>query len=146
MTERPRRRGYRLHAPDSPEAGALLTERGLTRADLDHAIAELARTEGIADPDHRRHQRRRRVRHPPGGLAARPARCLRRAVHPAAVAPGPGAARARAPGQHGQVPRGRHPAGLTGPAYATLRRRGPAARRRSLRSNSSTSAVPHQTV
>jgi hypothetical protein len=40
--------GYRLHAPDSPEAEALLTERGLTRADLDHAIAELARTEGIA--------------------------------------------------------------------------------------------------
>jgi hypothetical protein len=42
-----RRRRYRLHAPDSPEAEALLTERGLTCADLDHAIAELARTEGI---------------------------------------------------------------------------------------------------
>ena len=48
IIETPRRRGYRLHAPDSPEAEALLTERGLTRADLDHAIAELERTEGIA--------------------------------------------------------------------------------------------------
>jgi hypothetical protein len=43
-----KRPGYRLHTPDSPEAGALLTERGLTRTDLDHAIAELERTEGIA--------------------------------------------------------------------------------------------------
>jgi hypothetical protein len=48
MTGIPRRRGYRLHPPDSPEAEALLSERGLTRADLDHALAELARTEGIA--------------------------------------------------------------------------------------------------
>ena len=48
IIERPRRRGYRLHAPDSREAEALLIERGLTRADLDHAIAELERTEGIA--------------------------------------------------------------------------------------------------
>jgi hypothetical protein len=44
----PRRGGYRLHPPDSPEAEALLSERGLTRADLDHAIAELEHTEGIA--------------------------------------------------------------------------------------------------
>src|ERR671919_1942799 len=44
----PRRRGYRLHAPDSPEAEALLTERGLTRADLDHALAQLEHIEGIA--------------------------------------------------------------------------------------------------
>ena len=43
-----RRRGYRLYAADSPEAEALLHERGLTRADLDHALAELERTEGIA--------------------------------------------------------------------------------------------------
>jgi hypothetical protein len=42
-----RRRGYRLHAPDSPEAEALLSERGLTRTDLDRAIAELTRTGGI---------------------------------------------------------------------------------------------------
>jgi hypothetical protein len=48
MTGIPRRRGYQLHPPDSPEAKALLIERGLTCADLDHAIAELARTEGIA--------------------------------------------------------------------------------------------------
>jgi hypothetical protein len=43
----PRRRGYRLHAPDSREAEALLIERGLTRPDLDRALAELERTEGI---------------------------------------------------------------------------------------------------
>jgi hypothetical protein len=48
MIGTPRRRGYQLHAQGSPEAEALLNERGLTRADLDHAIAELARTEGIA--------------------------------------------------------------------------------------------------
>jgi hypothetical protein len=47
MIERPRRRGYQLHAPDSPEAEALLTEQGLTRPDLDQALAELARTQGI---------------------------------------------------------------------------------------------------
>jgi hypothetical protein len=45
---RPRRGRYQLHAPDSPEAEALLTERGLTRADLDRALAELERIEGIA--------------------------------------------------------------------------------------------------
>jgi hypothetical protein len=43
----PGRRGYRLHAPDSAEAEALLIERGLTRADLDHALDELERTEAI---------------------------------------------------------------------------------------------------
>jgi hypothetical protein len=43
----PRRRSYRLHAPDSLEAEALLSERGLTRADLDHALATRERTEGI---------------------------------------------------------------------------------------------------
>ena len=48
IIERRTRRGYRLHAPDSLEVEALLIERGLTRADLDQAIAELARTEGIA--------------------------------------------------------------------------------------------------
>jgi len=40
--------GYRLHPPGSPEAEALLSERGLTPANLDHALAELERTEGIA--------------------------------------------------------------------------------------------------
>jgi hypothetical protein len=48
MIGTPRRRGYQLHAQGSPEAEALLTERGLTRADLDGALAELERTEGIA--------------------------------------------------------------------------------------------------
>ena len=47
IIERPRRRGYQLYAPHSPEAEALLIERGLTRPDLDRALAELARTEGI---------------------------------------------------------------------------------------------------
>ena len=42
-----RRPGYQLHPPDSPEAEALLIERGLTRIDLDRALAELARSEGI---------------------------------------------------------------------------------------------------
>jgi hypothetical protein len=47
MIETPMRRGYQLHAPDSPEVDALLIERGLTRTDLDRALAELARTKGI---------------------------------------------------------------------------------------------------
>ena len=33
---------------DSPEAEALLIERGLGRAELNHALAELERSEGIA--------------------------------------------------------------------------------------------------
>ena len=33
--------------PDSPEAGALLAEQGLSQADLDRALAHLERTEGI---------------------------------------------------------------------------------------------------
>ena len=48
MIETPPRRGYQLHAPESPEAEALLVEQGVTRANLDHALAELQRTEGIA--------------------------------------------------------------------------------------------------
>jgi len=48
MTGIPRRRGYQLHPPGSHEAEALLIERGLSQADLDHALAELERTEGIA--------------------------------------------------------------------------------------------------
>jgi hypothetical protein len=47
IIERPRRRGYQLHAEGSPEAEALLIERGLTRPDLDRALAELACTQGI---------------------------------------------------------------------------------------------------
>jgi hypothetical protein len=38
--------GYRLYAPGSPEAGALLAERGLGPADLERALARLERTEG----------------------------------------------------------------------------------------------------
>ena len=38
--------GYRLYAPDSTEAGALLAEQGLNPADLDRALARLERTEG----------------------------------------------------------------------------------------------------
>jgi hypothetical protein len=42
-----KRPGYRLYAPDSPEAGALLAEQGLSQADLDRALARLERSEGI---------------------------------------------------------------------------------------------------
>jgi hypothetical protein len=41
-----KRPGYRLYAPDSPEAGALLAEQGLGPADLDQALGRLERTEG----------------------------------------------------------------------------------------------------
>jgi hypothetical protein len=41
-----KRPGYRLHTPDSAEAGTLLAEQGLSSADLDCALAELERTEG----------------------------------------------------------------------------------------------------
>ena len=40
--------GYRLHPPDSPDAGALLAEQGLGPADLDRALARLETTEGTA--------------------------------------------------------------------------------------------------
>jgi hypothetical protein len=40
-----KRPGYRLHAPDSPEARALLAEQGLGPADLERALARLERTE-----------------------------------------------------------------------------------------------------
>ena len=115
-------RGYRLHPPDSPDAEALLTERGLSRADLDRAIAELARTEDIAirtivgiNDDGVFGSRRE-------GWRPRPARCLRRAVHPAPLAPGARAARTRPQRQHGELSQGRHPARLTVNArrYAAL--------------------------
>jgi hypothetical protein len=48
MIELPKRRGYQLHALDSPEAEAVLVEHRVTRADLASALAELERTEGIA--------------------------------------------------------------------------------------------------
>jgi hypothetical protein len=38
--------GYRLHAPGSPEAGALLAEQGLGSADLERALACLECAEG----------------------------------------------------------------------------------------------------
>jgi hypothetical protein len=41
-----KRPGYRLYAADSPEAGALLAEQGLSPADLDRALTRLERTEG----------------------------------------------------------------------------------------------------
>jgi hypothetical protein len=42
-----KRPGYRLYARDSPEAGALLAEQGLSQADLDRALACLERAEAI---------------------------------------------------------------------------------------------------
>jgi hypothetical protein len=41
-----KRPGYRLYAPGSPEARALLAEQGLNPADLNSALARLERTEG----------------------------------------------------------------------------------------------------
>ena len=80
IIETPRRRGYQLHAPDSPEAEALLTERGLTRRRPRPRHRGAGAHRGHRLPDHRRHQRRRRVRQPQrAGWHARPARCLRRA-------------------------------------------------------------------
>jgi hypothetical protein len=48
MIQLPKRRGYQLHAPNSPEADALLVEHHVTREDLARALAELERTEGPA--------------------------------------------------------------------------------------------------
>jgi hypothetical protein len=42
----PRPGPYRLHRLDSPEADAVLIDVGVTRADLDRALAELERSEG----------------------------------------------------------------------------------------------------
>jgi hypothetical protein len=42
-----RRPGYRLYAVDSAEAEAVLDEVGVTRADLDRALAQLEQSEGI---------------------------------------------------------------------------------------------------
>jgi hypothetical protein len=40
--------GYRLYAPNSPEARALLAEQGLCPADLERALARLETTDGVA--------------------------------------------------------------------------------------------------
>jgi hypothetical protein len=47
MIGRPRRGRYRLYALDSPEGGAVLAEQRITQADLDRALAELERNEGV---------------------------------------------------------------------------------------------------
>ena len=39
--------GYRLYAADSPEAEAVLTEVGVTRAELERVLATLELTEGV---------------------------------------------------------------------------------------------------
>jgi hypothetical protein len=41
-----KRPGYRLYAPGSPEARALLAEQGLRPTDLDRALARLGHAEG----------------------------------------------------------------------------------------------------
>jgi hypothetical protein len=43
----PRRGRYALHGIGSPEADAVLAEQGVTRAELDQALAALERSEGI---------------------------------------------------------------------------------------------------
>jgi hypothetical protein len=47
MLLEPRPGRYRLHPLDSPEADAVLAEVSVTRADLDRALAELDRSEGV---------------------------------------------------------------------------------------------------
>jgi hypothetical protein len=47
MIPEPRPGRYRLHRLDSPEAEAVLAEVGITRADLDRALAQLERSEGV---------------------------------------------------------------------------------------------------
>jgi hypothetical protein len=47
MILEPRPGRYRLHSLDSPEAEAVLAEVGVTRADLDRALATLERSEGV---------------------------------------------------------------------------------------------------
>ena len=47
MIGKPRPGRYRLHSLDSPEGEAVLVEVGLTGADLERALAELERREGI---------------------------------------------------------------------------------------------------
>jgi hypothetical protein len=47
MIPAPRPGRYRLHRLGGPEADIVLTEVGITRTDLDHALAELERTEGV---------------------------------------------------------------------------------------------------
>jgi hypothetical protein len=42
-----KQRGYRLYAADSPQADAVLAEVGVTRADLDRALAALEQREGV---------------------------------------------------------------------------------------------------
>ena len=46
MIRKPRPGPYRLHGLGSPEGETVLAEQGLTRADLERALAELERTEG----------------------------------------------------------------------------------------------------
>jgi hypothetical protein len=47
MIGKPRPGRYSLHRLDSPEGEAVLSEQGLTRADLEHALAELERSERV---------------------------------------------------------------------------------------------------
>ena len=47
MILEPRPGRYRLHGLDSPGAEAVLADVGVTRADLDHALAVLERSEGV---------------------------------------------------------------------------------------------------
>ena len=47
MIGKPKPGRYCLLGLDSPEGEAVLVEQGLTRADLERALAELERTEGI---------------------------------------------------------------------------------------------------
>ena len=54
--------GYRLYAPDSPEAGALLAEQGLSRSRSRPRPRRAGADRRHRSPHHRRDQRGRRVR------------------------------------------------------------------------------------
>jgi hypothetical protein len=47
ILRKPRPGRYRLHGLGSPEGAAVLAEQGLTRADLERALAELERSEAV---------------------------------------------------------------------------------------------------
>jgi hypothetical protein len=115
---------YRLHGLDSPEAEAVLVEVGVTRADLDHALGDPGAERGHPDPQHHRHQPRRRLRRDAQRLAPRAARCLQGALRPAALAQGPGAARPRSRGQHRPGSSRMAPCRTDRPESSTSRRRG----------------------
>jgi hypothetical protein len=98
--------GYRLHPPDNPEARALLAEQGLGPA-VSTGLSPTWNASRARRSARSSGSTRTACSAPPRGLATGPARRLPRALHPPALAQGPGTARPGARGQHGAVPPGR---------------------------------------